>query len=325
LLPVSVMFGIYSLSIFHFRLSAIKERRNTKAFEDTFGPYLLVFVFVVALILSAIMPIFHLGNHQTIQYPFIPSDMPYNLDLYEFQVPLTAALFPYVNRTTGLNTLIDLLEMMSSSPENYFKMKRGKKINIHGLGPHVMTIYSLPNYNGTSFSLTSSMPDDETTLEIFGNGNVNFKSVPAAHYNSSIAKGADTFVLSSDSKKAQFVLRSVLYKSVKLSNFRDVENTFPNTARVLGIPLTSFDVPLSFHREEHYVWTQDEALLGNTPIRVHLKLAYFSSSGTILPAELPIRASVEISFKDQYKTDQTFLATRQLVTHIFEEQTLGRA
>lgn len=135
------MFGIYSLSIFHFRLSAISEKRNSKVFEDSFGPYLLVFVslnlfslvltvkvFILALILSAVIPSMHVTTQTgTSKYPFVPAHLPYDPAVYEFTAPLTPSIFPYANRTVGLGTIASLLETIALSVENQFTIKETKK------------------------------------------------------------------------------------------------------------------------------------------------------------------------------------------------------
>eukprot|EP01127_Copromyxa_protea_P021076 TRINITY_DN7154_c0_g1_i2.p1 TRINITY_DN7154_c0_g1~~TRINITY_DN7154_c0_g1_i2.p1 ORF type:complete len:803 (+),score=137.37 TRINITY_DN7154_c0_g1_i2:29-2410(+) len=143
LLPVAMMFGIYSLSIFHFRLSAISEKRNSKAFEDAFGPYLLVIVFILALILSAIIPSLHIASQGSSKYPFVPGQLPYDPELYEFTAPLTLSLFPYANRTNGLSSALSLLESYSSSSNSLFTFKNVNmsKIDTFLAEPLIYTVF----------------------------------------------------------------------------------------------------------------------------------------------------------------------------------------
>lgn len=55
-------------------------------------------VFIIALILSAVIPSLHVNSQMGTKYPFIPGNLPYSPELYEYTAPLGQNLFPYANR-----------------------------------------------------------------------------------------------------------------------------------------------------------------------------------------------------------------------------------
>ena len=57
LVVISLLFAFYALAVFHWRRRAIRARDVTTAYDDQFGPALLVVLLTVGMVFAMILPL----------------------------------------------------------------------------------------------------------------------------------------------------------------------------------------------------------------------------------------------------------------------------
>eukprot|EP01126_Amoeba_proteus_P062091 TRINITY_DN8399_c0_g3_i3.p1 TRINITY_DN8399_c0_g3~~TRINITY_DN8399_c0_g3_i3.p1 ORF type:complete len:323 (+),score=74.78 TRINITY_DN8399_c0_g3_i3:1122-2090(+) len=315
-----MIFGIYALGVFHFRLKAIKERRNSKVFEDPFGPYLLVLVFILALILSAIIPTLHFST-QINRYPSVPASLLHTPNVYQFLAPLPTSSFPWINRTKGFS---DLLGSLQALP--YLELGVVVPQNIGGttdLKETVITLYKVKDSKTVTipgFSVYDNPMENEVMLEIESI----YPSFDMVHYNTT-GKGKNLFLLNFDCKATEFSLQSTFFNPTSPVAFRqlgDIDVLFPNISALLGVPI---ETHLFKSRFQSYVWEKN-ILVSDTPSSLILQLDYDVTTAIQNkpePYQEPKKATLALRFDELYRTSSVLISAQELITQFVTLQWNG--
>eukprot|EP01126_Amoeba_proteus_P015602 TRINITY_DN17044_c0_g1_i1.p1 TRINITY_DN17044_c0_g1~~TRINITY_DN17044_c0_g1_i1.p1 ORF type:complete len:323 (-),score=83.75 TRINITY_DN17044_c0_g1_i1:84-1052(-) len=306
-----MIFGIYSLTIFHSRLKGIKDPNNA-VLEDAFGPYLLVVVFILALILSAVIPTLNLTT-QPIKYPIVPSSLPRSPDLYSFTAPLTTTSFYWTNRTKGLDSLLVSLQALAMTGVGVsfpLHMEGAKDL----LEERNISVYNVKD-------LKQNLVPDFSVYEDSGEFLLDITSLHPSfariHHNNQSGKGKESFMLTVDCSSTRFSLQSSCYRTspVVLKRLQDVDMLFVNSVVVLGVP---GNAQLIKSRIQRYTWKKD-LMLADTPSSLILQLDYevMSTPQNMTNIRLePKEATLILRFEEIFRTSSMLSSARAFMTQL---------
>jgi len=323
LLPVSLLFGIYALGIYHIRLQSIQSTRNTKAYEDKFGPYFLLIVLLLALVAAAIIPMVQVTApfSSTSKYPFVLTNLPYTPQNYAFMAPIPSDLFTYQYRTLGVESVLKNINTLAlnSAMRLYFPDSPMTETNdttilysslTAAISSSLYTIKSSSQAGTTTFSIVSSstrLNDIE-----YANSFPDLRSLDVLPRHNPDLVGKEQYSVKLDCSTSAAIYSSMALSTSTFQTWTDVNAMFPDATSVLLVPQESFSEPLNITRYIEYKWSQPISI-ASTPATLSILVTYPCSqtcTSPLLPTATPSTAYVSLNWDENYRNSGTILSSR---------------
>lgn len=312
---IAVLFSVYALILFYYRLRAMKYHKGAEAFEDNWGPAILMVIVVLAMLGCFFLSTTNVGHGIEIdrvdfKYPMIPDELFADPDLYQFAAPLPISLFTG-NRTKGFADIISLLDSVKTVGQTTFSV-----FSIYEdewTAQHFATPPSHPkSFINKYFKLFKHISDDQSEpaihLQLLPTiPDFRTKTVP---YVKNQTNGKDRWVLSLDCRKASLYHLSEVYSRKGLFTFGDIESQISGVLDVLNI---TREVPLKESEILNYVTWHAVARISNSIANLAIQLEY--SENRIQP----LNATLHIRFKATEVKASAIESARGLMSFVIEK------
>jgi len=223
--------------MYHFRRTSIKNHKPTSTYDDRFGPYAIVFVFVAAVIASAVVPLVHTDSAQidynNAYYPFYPASLPFVPSEVILSAPLPISIFSN-NRSTGLSTMRDYLNSLSTTQRFYFdNLSNNEKL-------YQIIFYKSPQKNISDYWSLTRIEDNEMnpkeTDSLFNlYSNIpQFRNIPVPQVRPG-AEGRSLYQLSMTCKDYAFYHQTIVYNMPPVDSFRTLEYYISSVIEALKV------------------------------------------------------------------------------------------
>eukprot|EP01123_Difflugia_compressa_P011221 TRINITY_DN4407_c0_g1_i1.p1 TRINITY_DN4407_c0_g1~~TRINITY_DN4407_c0_g1_i1.p1 ORF type:complete len:450 (-),score=77.67 TRINITY_DN4407_c0_g1_i1:17-1222(-) len=316
LLPIALCFAIYSMVMYHIRRSSIKEHKQTPAYDDKFGPYILVIVFIAATIASVVVPVLHTDTTEldsnNSPYPFFPAIIPFEPKMVTLSGPLPVANFG--NRTEGIKSLMGYLNTLPPTTKLYYDADSAIE-TIEKIKFYTTPIKNITHY----FSLTTTTSTDTayTTFKLFSTV-PKFNSLPAPQVRPDFV-GQDWYQFDMDCNGNSYYHASKVYNMPQVNNFQQFDYYISYGMEDLKAdPSYTIVQDTSSTYSSVFTWKAD-ALIDSNVCSVVVSLFYSSDQ-----AVSPIDARLSIQLNSEAGGGQNIVKVipyvRSVVTQIIVNQ-----
>eukprot|EP01124_Arcella_intermedia_P010199 TRINITY_DN1672_c0_g1_i1.p1 TRINITY_DN1672_c0_g1~~TRINITY_DN1672_c0_g1_i1.p1 ORF type:complete len:972 (+),score=260.36 TRINITY_DN1672_c0_g1_i1:160-2916(+) len=270
ILPIALCFALYALVMYHIRRTSIREHKPSPAYDDKIGPYVLVFVFILATIVSVVVPalqytpVVEVKTNNT--YPFYPANLPFTPQSLKITAPLPFQKFE--NRSEAFGTFQSYLKALPHSYlfsfDEYSSIEQWDKVTARTI-PSLSSCFVLTKEQtgALSFSILPNMPNFKT---------LPFPKVQPGYY------GKSNFALEMTCKDTQLSYTTVVDNAPLPDTVESLETYFTNIPEVLSVNTsTSFEADPRYSYPSVYRW-RASALLDNYVTGISLSVFYKTPS-----------------------------------------------
>jgi len=290
---MAIFFAFYAIVIYHFRRVSILSNKPSTTYDDKFGPYVIVLLFVAATIFSSVVPLWHpdtiITDYNNAYYPFYPALLPDIPNVVILSAPLP--LEDVFNRTIWISTTLDYLISLSINSHKFYFDKASNNERLYQI-----THYKTPQQNiSTYFSLLKNVYDDAESETIFDLYSTlpQFGYIPPPQVSQD---GKDTYQLYMSCKGSKFYHRSMVYNMPFVNSFGELANYINYVLEDLKVsPQLNLTNDTSVPYKSVYKWSADAEI--DTVVSL-ISITLYYSSLSPEEDEKPIDASFDIHFEN---------------------------